>query len=71
MNTADKMAALCPGKKWRIVYDKNGGESLEWEDAGPKPNLAAVRNANIPQPKSVREELDELRARIEALESRP
>lgn len=37
MTIAEKLAALYPGKSWRVVYGADGSESVEWNEATPPP----------------------------------
>jgi hypothetical protein len=37
MKLAEKLAALYPGKAWRVVYSSDGSESVEWNEATPAP----------------------------------
>jgi len=38
MKLAEKLALLRPGQAWRVVYNSNGSETLEWSDEAERPS---------------------------------
>lgn len=70
MNTADKLALLHPGKKWRVVYGDDGSETVEWNEPGKKPTGKELDEAGKLRPPSLAERVAELESRVAALEKR-
>lgn len=63
-----KMAQLHPGKRWRVVFDDQGGERLEWNEPGPAPKLADVEQVELPRGQSLEARISALEARLASLE---
>lgn len=61
MSTAEKLTAAYPDGDWRVVYHKDGSETVEWKGA-PKIADADIKDLPMPVPPP------SLEARITALE---
>lgn len=65
MNTADKLALLYPGKKWRVVYNEGGTETIEWQEKDiRKPTTEELDAAEALRPKTLAERVAALEAAV-------